>query len=89
MKGKRPQPCRRQPWHEWGEVQAPAQLDGLAPKCARFVVHDRRWRLEFVPTRSMLSDVERQLPWWIGSGGCGLTLLALLVTLLMRQRAQA
>ena len=75
---------------EWGEVQAPAQLDGLAPQVRVLQVHDRRWRLEFVPTRSMLSDVERQLPWWIGSVGAALTLLlALLVTLLMRQRAQA
>ncbi|UJB63792.1 EAL domain-containing protein [Acidovorax sp. YS12] len=67
----------------WPEASAARELRVLQ-------VHDRRWRLTFVPTRSMLSGVERQLPWWMGSAGVALTLLlAVLASLLVRQRALA
>ena len=67
----------------WPDASAARELRVLQ-------VHDRRWRLTFVPTRSMLSDVERQLPWWMGSAGVALTLLlAVLASLLVRERALA
>lgn len=53
-------------------------------------VHDRRWRIQFVPRSTMLSGVESAHPWLMGAGGMAASaLLALLVALLARQRQQA
>ena len=77
---------------------APVVLAESAPSAAslgpdevrELLVHNRRWRLTFSPTASLLSVSERQLPWWVGGSGVALSLLlAALVTLLSRQRALA
>ncbi len=53
-------------------------------------VHDRRWRLAFQPTRSLLSPTEQRLPWIAGGAGALASgLLGVLVTLLVRQRTSA
>ncbi|VUZ23787.1 Uncharacterised protein [uncultured Comamonas sp.] len=51
----------------------------LAPQIRIIKVHDRRWRLAFLPTQAMLSPVEQMLPWWMAVGG---TLAALLLGVL-------
>ena len=55
---------------------AAQQAQYLAPQIRIIQVHDRHWRLEFVPSRAMLSPTEQMLPWWIAVGG---TLAAVLV----------
>ncbi|ART59002.1 bifunctional diguanylate cyclase/phosphodiesterase [Acidovorax carolinensis] len=53
-------------------------------------VHDRRWRLGFLPTQDFLSPSERRLPMLTGLAGALVSaLLAALVVLLGRQRALA
>jgi diguanylate cyclase (GGDEF)-like protein/PAS domain S-box-containing protein len=53
-------------------------------------VHDRRWRLGFLPTQDFLSHSERRLPMLAGlAGGLVSVLLAALVVLLGRQRTLA
>ncbi|WP_026436529.1 EAL domain-containing protein [Acidovorax sp. JHL-9] len=53
-------------------------------------VHDRRWRLGFVPTQDFLSPSERRLPLLAGLAGTLVSvLLAALVAVLGRQRALA
>ena len=65
-------------------------LPGSVPYERDILVHDRRWRLSFMPTQSLLSLSERSLPWAAGASGALVSLLlAALVTLLARQRTQA
>ena len=53
-------------------------------------VHDRRWRLGFLPTQDFLSPAERRLPMLAGLAGALVSvLLAALVVLLGRQRTLA
>lgn len=53
-------------------------------------VMGRTWRLHFTPGRALLSHAERMMPWWIGGAGLALTLLlAVLASLLTRQRTRA
>lgn len=60
---------------------ARAQEHNFAPLQVRALqVHDRRWRLRFVPTRALLSPSERMLPWTLA--GSGIALSVLLATLL-------
>ena len=56
------------------------QARHLAPQVRIVQVHDRYWRLEFVPSRAMLSYAEQLLPWWIAVGGA---LAAVLVGVLV------
>ncbi len=65
-------------------------LPGAVAHDRDLLVHDRRWRLAFRPTQSMLSLSERSLPWAAGGAGAAVSLLlAALVTLLARQRTLA
>ncbi|MGA0583115.1 MAG: bifunctional diguanylate cyclase/phosphodiesterase [Castellaniella sp.] len=53
-------------------------------------VMGRTWRLEFTPSRALLSPAERMMPWWIGAAGLMLTLLLVTLTcLLTRQCTRA
>ncbi|MFT3811845.1 MAG: EAL domain-containing protein [Acidovorax sp.] len=71
-------------------VDAPPGAAGQPQAVHELQVHNRRWRLTFTPQAGLLSEAERQLPWWIGGGAALLSLLlAGLVTALARQRAQA
>ncbi len=72
-------------WGPWPQAAAPPGVQRRALQ-----VQGRRWRLSFVPTQSMLSPAEQQLPWWIGTGGVLVSLLlGLLAQLLLQQRARA
>ncbi|MGB7523588.1 bifunctional diguanylate cyclase/phosphodiesterase [Castellaniella sp.] len=64
---------------------------GLALEETRLLdVMGRTWRLDFAPSRALLSPTERMMPWWIGGAGAALTLLlVVLASLLTRQRTRA
>lgn len=65
-------------------------LPGAPAMTKELVVHDRRWRLTFQPTHSLLSPSEQRLPWIAGGAGALVSaLLGLLVALLVRQRTSA
>ncbi|MFN3438524.1 MAG: EAL domain-containing protein [Acidovorax sp.] len=70
--------------------QTAAALPGTEPHVRDLVVHDRRWRLTFYPTRSFLSPSEARLPLLVGLVGVLVSLLlASMVGLLVRQRTLA
>lgn len=70
--------------------QTAAALPGAEPHLHDLVVHDRRWRLTFYPTRSFLSTSEARLPLLAGLAGALLSLLlGSTVGLLVRQRSLA
>ncbi|BEU96655.1 EAL domain-containing protein [Acidovorax sp. DW039] len=65
-------------------------LAGTPILVKELAVHDRRWRLSFQPTRSLLSPYEQRLPWVVGGGGALVALLVgALIALLVRQRTHA
>ena len=71
------------------ELTAPA-LPGAQPVVRDVVVHDRRWRFTFYPTRTFLTPAESRLPWLAGLAGALVSLLlASTVGLLSRQRTLA
>src|SRR5690606_24993028 len=70
--------------------QTSAALPGARPHVRDVVVHDRRWRLTFYPTRSFLSPSEARLPLLVGLVGVLVSLmLASMAGLLVRQRSLA
>ncbi|MFN7155711.1 MAG: EAL domain-containing protein [Acidovorax sp.] len=70
--------------------QTSTPLAGAEPYVRDLVVHDRRWRLTFYPTRSFLSPSESRLPLLAGLVGVLMSLLlATTVGLLVRQRTLA
>ena len=70
--------------------QTSTPLVGAEPHVRDLVVHDRRWRLTFYPTRSFLSPSESRLPLLAGLVGVLMSLLlATTVGLLVRQRTLA
>ena len=70
--------------------QTSAGMPGASPHVRELVVHDRRWRLTFYPTRSFLSPSEARLPLLAGMAGLLVSvLLATTVGLLVRQRTLA
>ena len=71
-------------------AQTSAALPDAEPFVRDLIVHDRRWRLTFYPTRSFLSPSEARLPVLAGLAGALMSLLlASTVGLLVRQRALA
>ena len=59
------------------------------PQVRALQVHDRYWRLRFMPTQPLLSEAERLLPWSIAAGGAALSaLLAVLVWWMLRRQVQ-
>lgn len=70
---------------------ARAEQQGHAAAQVRALqVHDRRWRLRFVPTRPLLSETERLLPWALAGSGVLLSgLLAALLWWAQRRQMQA
>ncbi|MBV7540308.1 EAL domain-containing protein [Acidovorax sp. sic0104] len=71
-------------------LQSSAALPDSQPFVRDLLVHDRRWRLTFRPTRSFLSASEARLPILAGAGGILVSLLlASTVGLLVRQRTLA
>ncbi len=70
--------------------QTSIPMAGAEPYVRDLVVHDRRWRLTFYPTRSFLSPSESRLPVLAGLVGVLMSLLlATTVGLLVRQRTLA
>ena len=70
--------------------QSSTPLAGAEPYVRDLVVHDRRWRLTFYPTRSFLSPSESRLPLLAGLVGVLMSLLlGTTVGLLVRQRTLA
>ena len=70
--------------------QSSAALPDAEPFVRDMLVHDRRWRLTFYPTRSFLSPSEARLPVLAGLAGALVSLLlASTVGLLVRQRTLA
>ena len=71
-------------------AQTSAALPGAEPFIRDLQVHDRRWRLSFVPEHSFLSAAESRLPVVAGVGGVLVSLLlGSTVGLLVRRRTQA
>jgi diguanylate cyclase (GGDEF)-like protein/PAS domain S-box-containing protein len=71
-------------------LQPSAPLPGAESYGRELLVHDRRWRLTFHPTRSFLSASESRLPVQAGLVGMLMSLLlATTVGLLVRQRTLA
>ena len=71
-------------------AQTSAALPGAEPYVRELMVHDRRWRLTFLPTQSFLSPSEARLALQAGLAGALVSLLlASTVGLLVRQRSLA
>ena len=49
-------------------------------------VHDRRWQLRFMPTRSFVLPAEQRLPWLAGLAGLVVTLLLSALAMLLTRR---
>ncbi|GAA4421519.1 bifunctional diguanylate cyclase/phosphodiesterase [Acidovorax lacteus] len=49
-------------------------------------VHDRRWQLRFMPTRSFVQPAEQRLPWLAGLAGLVVTLLLSALAMLLTRR---
>ena len=65
-------------------------MPGVQAHVRELVVHNRRWRLTFHPTRSLLSPSEARLPWLVGlAGGLLSVLLAAMAWILVRQHSAA
>ncbi|MDD3018048.1 MAG: EAL domain-containing protein [Comamonas sp.] len=59
------------------------------PQVRLLQIHDRYWRLRFMPTQPLLSEAERLLPWSIAGGGTTLSvLLAVGLWWLLRRQVQ-